>query len=82
MSKLLWNKIMLEEFLTLAALTEEEEKILRSHIKGDSRVKQAMDNGMSLSTVDRIMKRVNLKYDDVQRYASFMPPRIRQKADK
>ena len=56
-------------------LTEDEEKILRSRAKGWTRVKQSMEYGMSIATVDRIIKRLKLKYDACQKNSDILPPR-------
>ena len=70
-----WCKIILEEFIAEAALTEEEEEIIRTRVAGWSRTKQADKLGMSLSTVDRIIKRLKVKYDNVQKFSPILPPR-------
>jgi hypothetical protein len=75
MKDIIWNKIILDEFIRLAILTETEEKILRSRIAGWSRVKQAMEYNMSVSTVDCIIKKINQKYDMVQPHSNILPKR-------
>ena len=35
-----WNRVFLEEFIQLACLTPEDEKILRTRVAGWSQVKQ------------------------------------------
>lgn len=70
-----WNKIILEEFIELAELTEDEEKIMRTRVAGWSRTKQSMKLGMSMSTIDRIIRRLKAKYDFVQKYSAILPPR-------
>lgn len=70
-----WNKIILEEFLRLAALTPDEEHIMRTRVAGWSRTRQAMELGMSIATVDRIIARLKTKYDAVQKYSAILPPR-------
>lgn len=75
MKDIIWNKIILDEFIKLAILTETEEKILRTRIAGWSRVKQAMELNMSVSTVDCIIKMINQKYDMVQPYSPILPKR-------
>ena len=78
MKDIIWNKIILNEFIELACLTETEEKILRTRISGWSRVKQAMEFNMCLSCVDSIMQTIRVKYDMVQPYSSILPPRIKK----
>lgn len=76
MSKeVLWSKIILEEFIELAALTEDEEHVMRTRVAGWSITKQAMSLGMSESSVNRIIKRLKVKYDAVQPYSPLLPPR-------
>lgn len=70
-----WNKIILEEFIRLAALTKEEEMIMRTRVAGWSRVRQSMELGLSLATVDRIIRRLKIKYDMIQPYSPLLPPR-------
>lgn len=70
-----WNKIIIDEFAHLAALSEDEEKILRTRAAGWSRVKQATEFKMSVSTVDRIINRLKIKYDRVQPFSHYMPVR-------
>ena len=72
-----WNKIILEEFIELAALTKDEEAIMRTRVAGWSRTRQAMELGLSLASVDRIIRRLKFKYDMVQRYSPILPPRRR-----
>ena len=70
-----WNKIILEEFIRLAALTKDEEMIMRTRVSGWSRTRQAMELGMSIATIDRHIKRLKEKYDKVQKYSALLPPR-------
>lgn len=79
MRDIIWNNIILDEFIRLAILTETEEKILRTRIAGWSRAKQAMEFNMSISTVDCLIKMINQKYDMVQPYSTILP--IRKKKD-
>lgn len=70
-----WNKVILEEFIREAILTKDEEWIMRTRVAGWSRTKQAMELGMSVSTVDKIIKRLKQKYDRVAKYDPLLPPR-------
>lgn len=70
-----WNKLILEEFIREGCLTKDEEMIMRTRVAGWSRVKQSMELGMSLSTVDRLIASLKKKYDGVQRYNPILPPR-------
>lgn len=70
-----WNKIIMEEFISLACLTDEETRILKQWTSGWSIAKIAMQHGMSTRTVDRIIKRLREKYDAVQIYTPLLPKR-------
>lgn len=70
-----WNKVVLEEFIKEAMLTETEEMILRTRVAGWSRVKQSMQFNMSVSNIDKITKRLKQKYDKVSKYDPILPPR-------
>jgi hypothetical protein len=75
MKGIVWNRIILDEFIHLALLTETEEKILRTRIAGWSRVKQSMEFNMSLATIDSIIRTIKIKYDMVQPYSTILPVR-------
>lgn len=70
-----WNKVILEEFISQALLTRDEEAIMRTRVAGWTRVKQSMELGMSLATIDRIIRRLKAKYDQAQKYSPLLPPR-------
>ena len=66
---------MLEAFIKEACLTPEEEHIMRTRVAGWTRIQQAEKLGMSVSTVDAIIKRLKIKYDEAQKYSLILPPR-------
>ena len=70
-----WNKIITEEFIELAQLSDIEEQVLRTRVAGWTRTEQSMKLGLSMATLDRIIKRLNIKYDNVQKYSPILPPR-------
>lgn len=70
-----WSKIILETFIEEGCLTQEEEIVIRTRVAGWSRTKQSMELGLSLSSVDRIIKSLKLKYDNAQKYNPILPPR-------
>lgn len=74
-SQVQWNKLILETFISEALLTKEEEMIIRTRIAGWSRTRQAEELGMSVGTIDRYIKRIKIKYDNVQKYNHILPPR-------
>lgn len=76
MSKqILWNKLVLEEFIDLASLTEDEEHIIRLRVAGYTNEQIALKLGLSRSTVNRYTKRLKQKYDNVEKYSALLPPR-------
>lgn len=70
-----WNKIIVETFISEALLSEEEEMVIRTRVAGWSRTKQAEELGISLSTLDRTIKLLKIKYDKVAKYNPLLPPR-------
>ena len=77
-----WNKIIVETFIEDAMLTKDEEMILRTRVAGWSRLQQADKLGMSVSTVDRIIKTLKVKYDNAQKYNPLLPPRKLSEQEK
>lgn len=73
--QVLWSKIILEEFIRLAALTDEEEQVMRTRVAGWSISQQSEMLGMSVSSVNRCIRRLKVKYDGVQPYSPLLPPR-------
>lgn len=76
-NEVIWTKLVLERFIELANLTEDEEVVIRTRAAGWSRVKQAMELNLSLSSIDRITARLRRKYDEVQAFDPILPPRQR-----
>lgn len=60
-----------------ACLTEEEELIIRSRVKGWSRTKQSMQYNMSLRKVDYIIYALKVKYDEAQKTSAILPKRTK-----
>lgn len=73
--QVIWTKIIVEEFVRDGLLSKDEEMILRTRAAGWTRTQQAMEFGMSLSTVDRIISRLKVKYDECQKHSVILPPR-------
>lgn len=68
MKQIPWTRTKYDRFLELAILTDDEKQILESRvIKNASRVQQSMECQISLATVDRIIKSIREKYDQVQK---------------
>lgn len=75
MKDIRWNKILLEEFLSIATLTEIEEKVLRSKLAGYTISQQADIFNMSVSSINRVLKSIDEKYDDAEKYSFILPSR-------
>lgn len=76
-NEVIWTKIVLERFIEQANLSEDEEIVIRTRAAGWSRIKQAMELNLSVSTIDRIISRLKRKYDEVQASDPILPPRQR-----
>lgn len=76
MDKTPWNRVILDEFVSLALLSEEEEQIVRARAAGWSRVKMCHKYNMSLATVDRIISRAKNKYTSAAKYSDILPEMI------
>lgn len=70
-----WNKFILEEFIRVALLTKEEEMVMRTRVAGWTQTKQCMELHMSRAKLNRIIQRLEIKYDQVQLYDPLLPPR-------
>lgn len=70
-----WTKAIVEEFIAQAMLSKEEEVIMRTRAAGWTRTQQSMQLNMSLSKVDKIIARLKVKYDAVEKGNPLLPPR-------
>lgn len=77
MEKVPWNRVILDEFIFLAMLTEEEEKIVRARAARWSRVKMCHTFNMSLATLDRTIRALKDKYESVVAYSDKLPTSIK-----
>lgn len=75
MRDLVWDKRMLGAFIEHACLTEEEVEVLRDLAYDKDRAGTAMRCHMSQEKVDKIRKRLRIKYDLIQPYVDELPPR-------
>lgn len=76
MDKIPWNRVILDEFCDLALLSPLEENIIRTRAAGWSRVEQCHAYGISLATLDRIIKKLKKSYHSVEKYSELLPPNI------
>lgn len=70
-----WNKVLVDEFIRLGSLSELEEKVLITRAKCWTRTQQCIEFDISMSMLDRTIRSLKDKYDDVQPYSSILPPR-------
>lgn len=75
MKEVAWTKRILETFIDEAMLTEDEEKIMRTRVKGWTIAKQSLEFGLSESAISKMIQRLKIKYDNVQKYNDTLPPR-------
>lgn len=76
MKQVIWTKKVLEDFIELAMLTEEEAFIMRSRVKGMTVTQQALELNKSESSVHRMINQLKKKYDAVQaEHPDRFPPR-------
>lgn len=73
--QVVWTKVILETFIAEANLTEIEELVMRTRVSGWTRTKQADKLNISMSTLDRIISRLKIKYDRAQKTSLILPPR-------
>lgn len=71
-----WDKTIVDEFIKQAMLSEDEIAVLETRVKGLTRVQQSIKLGVSVSTIDKIIKRLKIKYDNAQRHSEILPKRL------
>lgn len=77
-----WNKLIVETFVEEAMLNKDEEWILRTRVAGWTISQQCDFMGCSKSTMDRYIKVLKQKYDDVSKYNPLLPPRKSSKEEE
>lgn len=77
MNDIMWNKISLAEFRSLACLSDEENVILQDWADGKSVVNTSMNRNISTRQVDKVRNQIRMKYDAVQIYTPLLPKRKR-----
>lgn len=75
MNDILWNKIALAEFRSLACLSADEDQILQDWADGRSVTQTAMTRNVSTRQVDKLRNQIRKKYDAVQIYTPLLPKR-------
>lgn len=79
--QVVWTKIILEEFISLAGLNKEEEMVMRTRFAGWTIQKQSLELHMSKSKIDSIIRDCKIKYDMVQPYSTILPKRRTSKKE-
>lgn len=72
-----WNRVILEEFCSLAILTPLEEQILRTRAAGWSQVKQCHKFNVSLATITRTVRKLRQKYEFCRKYSDKLPENLK-----
>lgn len=76
MDKVPWNPVIYREFVSLAYLSKEEEKILKTRIAGWNQAAQINELNMSLATLNRRIRKLKDKYYSVVEYSKILPENI------
>ena len=64
-NQVIWTKKRLDTFVENASLSEFEERVIRTRAKGWSIVKQSIALNVSVSTINKTIKKLKEKYDIV-----------------
>lgn len=65
--QVLWTDKLTEEFIKKGALSDEEAYIMRTRARGYTVTQQALFLGLSESTIHRMIAKLKIKYDAVQK---------------
>lgn len=76
-----WTKKIVETFIDEACLTKEEQDILRTRVAGLTISEQSEKFNISVGKVNRIIKRLKWKYDNVQKYCKDLQVRKESAAE-
>lgn len=77
MNDIPWNKIILNDFISMACLSDDETAILKDWAAGKSVVSTAMSRNISTRQVDNYRNQIRKKYDAVQIYSPLLPKRTK-----
>lgn len=77
MDKVPWNRVILEEFCSIAILTPLEEQILRTRAAGWSQVKQCHKFNVSLATITRTVRKLKKEYEFCRKYSDKLPENLK-----
>lgn len=81
--QVLWTDKLTEEFIQRAALSEDEAYIMRTRARGYTVTQQALALGLSESTIHRMISKLKIKYDAVQKeHPDLFPVRKTSKVEQ
>lgn len=64
-NQVIWTKKRLDTFVENASLSDFEERVIRTRAKGWSIVQQSIELNVSVSTINKTIKKLKEKYDIV-----------------
>lgn len=70
-----WTKKIVETLIEEACLTKEKQDILRTRVAGLTIYEQVERFNISVCKVNRVIKMLKWKYDNVQKYCKDLPLR-------
>lgn len=75
MKQILWTKKLVDTFIKEGMLTEEEKEVLLLRVKGYTIAETSELMNISDSKVNRIVRRLKIKYDNLQGTIKELPKR-------
>lgn len=69
-----WNARIINDFIREACLSDDEAFIIKTRARGMSIVEQSLKLNKSVSTINRMINGLKIKYDNVQREYPYMFP--------
>ena len=76
MNKVPWNRVIVDEFVSLALLNEVDERIIRTRAAGWSQVKQSIALNMSSAPLERRVRKLKEKYTAMLPYSDILPENL------
>ena len=77
MDKVPWNRVILDEFCSLALLSPLEENIIRTRAAGWSQTKQCHKFCVSQATITRTVRNLKKKYEFCRKYSDKLPENLK-----
>lgn len=76
MDKVPWNRVILDEFVSLAILTPEEERLIRTRAAGWNQVQQCFELNVSLATITRMVRKLHAQYISLVPHSEILPENL------